>query len=147
MNTSFSRCRWGFLFFVPQILLVCTRCSWVHLVQKVPLLVYRESRFVFVSASIDLVSERSYPICAALSSFSFSLLSHELWSWDEWSLQSFRRCSVSFSHLLGESLVCFWSHFGTVPTPGKVHHRSTFSPFVNNTSYCGSLGVPVKISL
>ena len=32
-----------------------------------------------------------------------------------------------------------WSNFGGPATPGKVHHCSKFSPFVDNGSHCGSL--------
>lgn len=32
-----------------------------------------------------------------------------------------------------------WSNFGRSATPGKVHPSSVFSPFVHNSSHCGSL--------
>ena len=43
------------------------------------------------------------------------------------------------SHLLDESLLRSWGNFGWPATPGKVHHCSMFSPFVDNGSHCGSL--------
>ncbi len=57
----------------------------------------------------------------------------------KWGLQFFRCCSGFFYDLLDESLLRSWINFGRSTTPGKVHHCSKFSPFVNNGSDCGSL--------
>ncbi len=37
------------------------------------------------------------------------------------------------------SRLCALGNFGWPATPGKVHHCSMFSPFVDNGSHCGSL--------
>lgn len=34
-----------------------------------------------------------------------------------------------------DTLMCFWGIFDRLPTPGKVHHCSMFSPFVDNGSH------------
>ncbi len=60
-------------------------------------------------------------------------------NWGNWSLQFFRFCSGFFYDLLDESLLRSWSNFGRPATPGKVHHCSKFSPFVDNGSDRGSL--------
>ncbi len=44
-----------------------------------------------------------------------------------------------FYDLLDESLLRSWGNFGRLATPGKVHHCSKFSPFVDNGSDHGSL--------
>ncbi len=44
-----------------------------------------------------------------------------------------------FCDLLDESSLRSWGNFGRPATPGKVHHCSMFSPFVDNGSHCGSL--------
>ncbi len=56
-----------------------------------------------------------------------------------WGLQFFRCCSGFFYDLLDESSLHSWSNFGRPATPGKVHHCSKFSPFVDNGSVSGSL--------
>ncbi len=56
-----------------------------------------------------------------------------------WGLQFFRCCCGVFCDLLDESSLCSWGNFGQPATPGKVHHCSMFSPFVDNGSHCGSL--------
>ncbi len=60
-------------------------------------------------------------------------------NWGKWGLQFFRCCSGFFYDLLDESALRSWSNFGRPATPGKVHHCSKFSPFVDNGSDCGSL--------
>ncbi len=60
-------------------------------------------------------------------------------NWGKWGLQFFRCCSGFFYDLLDESLLRSWSNFGRPGTPGKVHHCSKFSPFVDNGSDRGSL--------
>ncbi len=60
-------------------------------------------------------------------------------NWGKWGLQYFRCCCGVFCDLLDESSLCSWGNFGRPVTPGKVHHCSKFSPFVNNGSHCGSL--------
>ncbi len=54
-------------------------------------------------------------------------------------MQFFRCCSGFFHDLLDESSFRSWSIFGRPATPGKVHHGSKLSPFVDNVSDCGSL--------
>ncbi len=48
-------------------------------------------------------------------------------------------CCGVFCDLLDESSLRSWGNFGRPATPGKVHHCSMFSPFVDNGSHCGSL--------
>ncbi len=60
-------------------------------------------------------------------------------NWGKWGLQIFRCCSGFFYDLLDESSLRTWSNFGRPATPGKVHHCSKFSPFVDNGSDHGSL--------
>ncbi len=60
-------------------------------------------------------------------------------NWSKWGLQFFRCCSGLFYDLLDELSLCSWSNFGRPATPGKVHHCSKFSPFVDNGSDRGSL--------
>ncbi len=70
---------------------------------------------------------------------SFLLLNHEQdLNWGKWGLQFFRCCSGFFYDLLDESSLRSWSNFGRLATPGKVHHCSKFSPFVDNGSDRGS---------
>ncbi len=44
-----------------------------------------------------------------------------------------------FYDLLDELVLRSWRNFGRLATPGKVHHCSKFSPFVDNGSDCGLL--------
>ncbi len=60
-------------------------------------------------------------------------------NWGKWGLQFFRCCCGVFCDLLDELSLRSWSNFGRPATPGKVHHCSMFSPFVDNGSHCGSL--------
>ncbi len=60
-------------------------------------------------------------------------------NWGKWGLQFFRCCCGVFCDLLDESSLRSWGNFGRPATPGKVHHCSMFSPFVDNGSHCGSL--------
>lgn len=60
-------------------------------------------------------------------------------TWGKWGLQFFRCCSGFFYDLLDESMSCSWSNFCRPATPGKVHHCSKLSPFVDNGSPRGSL--------
>ncbi len=60
-------------------------------------------------------------------------------NWGKWGLEFFRCCSGFFYDLLDESSLCSWSNFGRLSTPGKVHHCSKFSLFVDNGSDLGSL--------
>ncbi len=60
-------------------------------------------------------------------------------NWGKRGLQFFRCCCGVFCDLLDESSLHSWGNFGRPVTPGKVHHCSMFSPFVNNVSHCGSL--------
>ncbi len=60
-------------------------------------------------------------------------------NWGKWGLQFFRCCCGVFCDLLDESSLRSWGNFGWPATPGKVHHCSMFSPFVDNGSHCGSL--------
>ncbi len=60
-------------------------------------------------------------------------------NWGKWGLKFFRCCSGIFSDLLDELSLHSWSNFGRPATPGKVHHCSRFSPFVDNCSDRGSL--------
>ncbi len=60
-------------------------------------------------------------------------------NWGMWGLQFFRCCPGFFYDLLDESSFHSWSNFGRSGTPGKVHHYSKFSPFVDNGSDRGSL--------
>ncbi len=60
-------------------------------------------------------------------------------NWGKWGLQFFRCFSGFFYDLLDELSLCSWSNFGRPATPGKVHHCSKFSPFVDNGSDRGSL--------
>ncbi len=60
-------------------------------------------------------------------------------NWGKWGLQFFRCCCGVFCDLLDESSLCSWGNVGRPATPGKVHHCSMFSPFVDNGSHCGSL--------
>ncbi len=53
--------------------------------------------------------------------------------------ECFRCCSGFFYDLLDESSLRSWRNFGRPATPGKVHHYSKFSPFVDNGSDRGSL--------
>ncbi len=46
---------------------------------------------------------------------------------------------MGFCDLLDELSLRSWGNFGRPATPGKVHHCSMFSPFVDNGSHCGSL--------
>ncbi len=55
-------------------------------------------------------------------------------NWGKWGLQFFRCCSRFFYYLLDDSVLCSWLF---PATPGKVHHCSKFSPFVDND--CSSL--------
>ncbi len=66
------------------------------------------------------------------------LLNHEHWV-SLRQVQFFRCCSGFFYDLLDESSLCSWSNFGRPSTPGKVHHWSKFSSFVDNGSDRGSL--------
>ncbi len=54
-------------------------------------------------------------------------------------MQFFRCCSGFFYDLLDESSLHSWSNFGRPSTPGKVHHFSKFSSFVDNGSDRGLL--------
>ncbi len=60
-------------------------------------------------------------------------------NWGTWGMQFFRCCSGFFYDLLDESSLRSRSNFGRLATPGKVHHCSKFSPFVDNGSDRGSL--------
>ncbi len=60
-------------------------------------------------------------------------------NWGKWGLQFFRCCSGFFYDLLDELSLRSWSNFGRPATPGKVHHCSKFSQFVDNGSDCCSL--------
>ncbi len=60
-------------------------------------------------------------------------------NWGKWDLQFFRCCSGFFYDLLDESLLRSRSYFGRPATPGKVHHCSKCSPFVDKGSDRGSL--------
>jgi len=60
-------------------------------------------------------------------------------NWGRWGLQFFGSCSGVFCDLLDESLLRSWGNFGQPDTPGKVHHCSMFSPFMDNGSHCVSL--------
>ncbi len=60
-------------------------------------------------------------------------------NWGKWGLQFFRCCCGVFCDLLDESSLRSWGNFGRPATPGKVHHCSMFSPFVDNGCHCGSL--------
>ncbi len=60
-------------------------------------------------------------------------------NWGKWGLQFFRCCCGVCCDLLDESSLRSWGNFGRPATPGKVHHCSMFSPFVDNGSHCGSL--------
>ncbi len=60
-------------------------------------------------------------------------------NWGNWGLKFFRCCSGIFYDLLDELSLHSWSNFGRPATPGKVHHCSRFSPFVDNGSDRGSL--------
>ncbi len=60
-------------------------------------------------------------------------------NWGKWGLQIFRCCYGFFYDLLDESSLRSLSNFGRPATPGKVHHCSKFSPFVDNCSDRGSL--------
>ncbi len=57
--------------------------------------------------------------------------------------KKFNFCLISPQNIcpkvLDELLLSSWSNFGRPATPGKVHHCSKFSPFVDNGSDCGSL--------
>ncbi len=53
-------------------------------------------------------------------------------NWGKWGLQFFRCCSRFLYYLLDDSSLRSWSNFGRSATPGKVHHCSKFSPFVDN---------------
>ncbi len=55
-------------------------------------------------------------------------------NWSKWGLQFFRCCSGFFYDLLDEASLCSWSNFGRPATPGKDHHCSKFSTFVDNGS-------------
>ncbi len=55
-------------------------------------------------------------------------------NWGKWGLQFFRCFCGVFCDLLDESSLRSWGNFGRPATPGKVHHYSMFSPFVDN---CG----------
>lgn len=48
-------------------------------------------------------------------------------------------CFGFLCNLLGENLIGSVRTFGSSATCGTVKHRSVFSPFVDNGSYCGSL--------
>lgn len=58
---------------------------------------------------------------------------------DKRGLQFFICCSGFYCDLLGELMMHAWINFVRQATPGKVHHCSLFSPFVDNSSPCGSL--------
>ncbi len=60
-------------------------------------------------------------------------------NWGKWGLQFFRCCSGFIYDLLDESALRSWSNFDRPATPGKIHHCSMFSPFVDNGSYRDSL--------
>ncbi len=93
------------------------------------------------------------PLCSFWSEVAFALELSRGWrfcpvsflfmntdfNWGKWGLQFFRCCSGFFYDLLDESLLRSWSNFGRLATPGKVHHCSKFSPFVDNGSDRGSL--------
>ncbi len=59
-------------------------------------------------------------------------------NWSKWGLQLFRCYSGFFYDLLDESSLQSLSNFGRPASPGKVHHCSKFSPFVDNGSDRGS---------
>ncbi len=134
------------------------RCNGTHTFQKVQLLSHQSTEYLPKSLGDhqDIFWQMwNEPLCSFWSAVAFALeLSHGClfaqslsycWimntdlNWGYWGLQFFRCCSGFFYDLLDESSLCSWSNFGRPATPGKVHHCSKFSPFVDNGSDRGLL--------
>ncbi len=134
-----------------------TRCNGKHTFQKVQLLSHQSTEYLPKSLGNNqdnFMANVRRAFVYFLSAVAFALeLSHAVFAqsvsncWimntdlnlDKWGLQFFRCCSEFFYDLLDESSLCSWSNFGRPATPGKVHHCSKFSPFLDNGSDCGSL--------
>ncbi len=136
------------------------RCNRTHTFQKVQLLSHQSTEylpkslgdnqdiflanvrraFVFflVSNGFCLGLELSHG-CVFAQSLSYCWIMNTDLNWGKWGLQFFRCCSGFFYDLLDESTLHSWSKFSRPATPGKVHHCSKFSPFVDNGSERGSL--------
>ncbi len=67
-------------------------------------------------------------------SLSYCWITNTDLNWGKWGLQFFKCCSGFFYDLLNKSSLHSCSNFGRPATPGKVHHCSKFSPFVDNGS-------------
>ncbi len=147
------------------------RCNGTRTFQKVQLLSHQSTEYLPKSLgdNQDIFWQMcDEPLCSFWSAVAFALelpmdavfaqtlsycwiMNTDIY-WGKWGLQFFRCCSGFFYDLLDESSLR--SNFGRPATPGKVHHCSKFSPFVDNGSDRGSLesqslinGFKIKIKI
>ncbi len=120
------------------------RCNGTHNFQKVQLLSHQSTEY-FPKYSCDCLSLRDNqgnfwqmwdePLCYFCQQWFLPLSYCWIMNTDlNLGLQFFRCCSGFFYDLLDESLLRSWIHFCRQATPGKVHHCSKFSPFVDSGS-------------
>ncbi len=134
------------------------RCNGTHTFQKVQLLSHQSTEYLPKSLgdNQDNFGKCETSLCVLFGqqwllpwncpmdavfaqSLSYCWIMNTDLNWGKWGLQFFRCCSGLFYDLLDESSLRSWSNFGMPATPGKVHHCSKFSPFVDNGSDRGSL--------
>ncbi len=106
------------------------RYNGTHTFQKACVFIFGQRWILPCKSPMDAVFAQSLSYCWIMNADP---------NWGKWGLQFFRCCSGIFYDLLDESSLRSWSNFGRPATPGKVHHCSKFSPFVDNSFDHGSL--------